>query len=171
MSSQFRIVEWARRALQFLRCANLVFLLVFILMLLLSLILYGRLAHQISLKHPALDPHSSIVGLRLLVGMGIALVGLNDRFLGALLHITESARLKDPFIATNVRRLRVIGFTLLAMQLVGIGIGALASAFSIPAEPFSTPSLTGCLSVLMAFVLAEVFAVGTAMREEQQGTI
>ena len=63
---------------------------------------------------------------------------------------------------------------LLALQLFGIVIGAIVGAISTKAHPIHIDagfSITGWLAVLLTFVLARIFAEGTLMREDLQGTI
>jgi hypothetical protein len=80
----------------------------------------------------------------------------------------------DPFVATNASRLQAIAWSLLALQLLSLVIGAIAKIVSTPAHPphldagFST---NGWLAVLLTFVLARVFAEGTLMREDLEGTV
>lgn len=173
MTNRFRLVATAHTVLRVIRGGNLLLLLAFLSMLLLSIVYYSQLADKISLKYPALDSATTVSGLRILVGLGIMWCIANDRLLKALLQLTESARNGDPFVEANVSRLRAIGWSLLAMQILGILVGMAAARFEIGslADRYSSPSIAGWLSVLIAFVLAEVFAVGSAMREEQEGTV
>ena len=63
---------------------------------------------------------------------------------------------------------------LLALQLLSITIGAIAKAISTPAHQVHLDagfSIAGWLAVLLTFVLARVFAEGTLMREDLEGTV
>ena len=67
-----------------------------------------------------------------------------------------------------------IAWALLALQIFSLVIGAIAKAVSIPAHPLKLDagfSITGWLAVLLTFLLARVFAEGTHMREDLQGTV
>ena len=63
---------------------------------------------------------------------------------------------------------------MLALQLISIIIGAIGSFLSTPQNPLDFDagfSPTSWLCVLLLFVLARVFAEGTLMREDLEGTI
>ena len=80
----------------------------------------------------------------------------------------------DPFVAANASRLRAIAWALLALQLLSLVIGAIAKTVSTPAHPLDLDvgfSINGSLAVLLTFLLARVFAEGTLMREELEGTV
>ena len=78
----------------------------------------------------------------------------------------------DPFHPDNVVRLRVIGLILAALEL-GRYAFQMASAWLIPGQNRvdSTLSLTAWFSVLVVFVLAEVFREGARLRRESELTI
>lgn len=78
----------------------------------------------------------------------------------------------DPFHPDNVRRLRVIGLTLAALELGRYGFQIL-SAWLLPGrnQVESSLSLTAWFSVLVVFVLAEVFREGARLRREAELTI
>src|SRR4051812_21183640 len=74
----------------------------------------------------------------------------------------------------NASRLQAIAYVLLALQLLSVTIGAIAKAVSTPAHPVVLDagfSINGWLAVLLTFLLARVFAQGTLMREELEGTV
>ena len=80
----------------------------------------------------------------------------------------------DPFVAANASRLQTIAWTLLALQLLSIVIGAIGEAVAIPGKPLDLDagfSVSGWLAVLLTFLLARVFAEGTFMREDLEGTV
>jgi hypothetical protein len=83
-------------------------------------------------------------------------------------------RAGDPFIGANANRLQAIAWTLLALQLLSVVIGAIGKAVSSPAHPVHLDagfSISGWLAVILTFVLARVFAEGTLMREDLEGTV
>src|SRR5262249_14629021 len=99
---------------------------------------------------------------------------LNYGLLKRLIAIVETVRAGDPFVAANASRLRAIAWTLLAMQVLSLLIGGIAKAVSTPAHPLRLDagfSINGWLAVLLTFVLARVFAQGTLMREDLEGTV
>lgn len=78
----------------------------------------------------------------------------------------------DPFEPENVRRLRVIGIMLIALELSRYA-GALIATWIAPQVPSRAGgvSLTAWFAVLVVFVLAEVFREGARLRREAELTI
>ncbi|MDO9430429.1 MAG: DUF2975 domain-containing protein [Pseudomonadota bacterium] len=107
---------------------------------------------------------------------GLAAAGL---YLAGVLVIVERLRkifatltAGDPFHPENVRRLRVIGLVLAGLEIgryviYGLGMWALPDA-DIQRPEFSP---TAWFSVLVVFVLAEVFREGARLRREAELTI
>jgi hypothetical protein len=123
---------------------------------------------------PSLDATRVIVGMRGIMIAGLVGVGANYVILKRLLAIVDTVRAGDPFIAANAPRLQAIAWGLLALQLVGMVIDGIAKAISTPAHPIELDagfSINGWLAVLLTFVLARVFAAGTSMRDDLEGTI
>ena len=90
-----------------------------------------------------------------------------------LRHIVHSLRIGDPFQPANVSRLKQIGLTL-ATVTGGAWIGQTLVARLVRGE-MDPPSLfdliTPAFSVLVVFVLAEVFREGARLRRESELTI
>ena len=123
---------------------------------------------------PSPDAERLVMGLRAVALLGLAVVPLNYLVLKKLLAIVETVRAGDPFVATNAQRLRAIAWALLALNLLSIVIGAIGKSVSTPAHPVHLDagfSINGWLAVLLTFVLARVFAEGTRMREDLEGTV
>lgn len=123
---------------------------------------------------PSPDTDRLIMGMRAVVVLGLVAVPLNHLILRRMLLMVETVRTADPFIAANAHRLRAIAWALLALQFLSIAIGCVGKAISTPAHPVHLDagfSPSGWLAVLMAFVLARVFAQGTVMREDLDGTV
>ena len=115
-----------------------------------------------------------IWAMRAVAVLGLCAVPLNHAVLKRLVAIVETVRAGDPFVAANVYRLQAIAWALLALQLLSIAIGGIAEAVSTPAQPFELDagfSISGWLAVFLSFVLARVFAEGTLMREDLEGTV
>ena len=73
-----------------------------------------------------------------------------------------------------IRSLQAIAWALLALQILSGVIGSIARSVSTPAHPINVDagfSIIGWLSVLLTFVLARVFAAGTVMRDDLEGTV
>ena len=97
-----------------------------------------------------------------------------DTFLKRLLAIVETVRAGDPFVAANAYRLQTIAWALLVLQLLGLVIGAITKSVSTPEHPVDIGagfSINGRLAVLLTFLLARVFAEGTRMRADLEGTV
>jgi hypothetical protein len=123
---------------------------------------------------PSPEAERLVMGLRAIAVLGLVAVPLNYVVLKRLAAIVETVRAGDPFVVTNADRLRTIAWSLLALQLLSIVIGTIARIVSSPAHPLKLDagfSISGWLAVLLTFVLARVFAQGTLMREDLQGTV
>jgi hypothetical protein len=123
---------------------------------------------------PSPDTDRLILALRVTAVLGLVVFVLNNGILKRLLAMVETVRAGDPFVAANADRLQAIAWTLVALQLLGIVIGAIGKAVSTPAHPVDLDagfSLNGWLAVLLTFLLARVFAAGTVMREDLEGTV
>jgi hypothetical protein len=123
---------------------------------------------------PSPEAERLVMGLRAIAVLGLAAIPLNHAVLKRLLAIVETVRGGDPFIAANASRLQAIAWVLLALNLLSIVIGAIAKTLSTPAHPLHIDagfSINGWLAVLLTFLLARVFAEGTLMREDLEGTV
>ncbi len=123
---------------------------------------------------PSPDADRLVMGLRAIAILGLAAIPLNYAVLKRLLAIVETVRAGDPFVAMNAHRLRAIAWALLAVQLLSVVIGAIGKAISTPAHPVHLDagfSINGWLAVLLTFLLARVFAEGTLMRDDLEGTV
>ncbi len=123
---------------------------------------------------PSLDADRVIFALRAIATLGLAVVPLNYIVLKRLLAIVETVRAGDPFVAANAQRLQAIAWALLALQLLSIVIGAIAKSVSTPEHPVHLNagfSINGWLAVLLTLLLARVFAAGTLMRDDLEGTV
>ena len=167
-----RLIQSSRLVVKTAAVINRLFLAAVILGLLFSAIFPTQFATLMQPGHGG-DSGSTITGLRWELLLGIAMAVATDRLLAALAEIVASAGAGDPFISDNARRLQIIGWALLALQLMDIFGAILVKFFPILSSgasgiPFSPG---GWLAVLMAFVLSRVFAAGSAMRDELEGTV
>ena len=123
---------------------------------------------------PSPEAERLILGLQAVAVIGLATIPLNYSVFKRLLAIVETVRAGDPFVAANASRLQVIAWALLALQLLSLVIAAIAKTVSTPAHPVDLDagfSINGWLAVLLTFLLARVFAEGTLMREDLEGTV
>jgi len=123
---------------------------------------------------PSPEAERLVMGLRAIAALGLVAIPLNYVALKRLLAIVETVRAGDPFVAANATRLQTIAWVLFTLQLLSLVIGAIAKAVSTPAHPLKLDagfSINGWLAVLLTFLLARVFAEGTRMREDLDGTV
>jgi hypothetical protein len=90
-----------------------------------------------------------------------------------LRRIFETLTLGDPFRPQNVGRLRIIGLALIALQLWSYGLitwvgWAIPTPETHKGLPFNP---TAWFSILVVFVLAEVFREGARLRQDAELTI
>jgi hypothetical protein len=168
-----RLIKGSRLVVRIAIVTNRLFLLAVIVGLLLSWIFPAQFVALLIQPGPGMDVRSATTGLRLLMLLGLAMAVATDRLLAALAQIIASAGAGDPFISANARRLQTIGWALLALQLLDIP-GALLEKF-FPSLGSAAPDVTfspgGWIAVLMVFVLSRVFAAGSAMRDDLEGTV
>ncbi len=123
---------------------------------------------------PGPEAERIVMGLRVVAVLGLIAIPINHMVLKRLLAMVETVRGGDPFVADNAYRLQAIAWLLLALQLLGLVIAAIAEAVSSPEHPVDLDagfSVNGWLAVLLTFILARVFAEGTLMRRDLEGTI
>ena len=123
---------------------------------------------------PSPEADTLIMGLRAIAVLGLVTIPLNYVVFKRLLLIVETVRGGDPFVSVNASRLQTIAWALVALQVLSIVIGAIAKVVSTPAHPLHINagfSINGWLAVLLTFLLARVFAEGTTMREDLEGTV
>jgi len=115
-----------------------------------------------------------LVGMRAIAALGLLAVPLNLAMLSRLVAMVGTVRAGDPFVAANAQRLQAIAWLLLGQQLLSLAIGLIGKTVSTPAHPLHLDagfSPGGWLAVVLAFVLARVFAEGTVMRDDLEGTV
>jgi hypothetical protein len=123
---------------------------------------------------PSPEARRLVNGLRTIAALGLVAIPLYQIVLKRLLAIVETVRAGDPFVAANAGRLQSIAWTLLALQLLSLVIGGIVRAVAIPGHPLKIDagfSVNGWLAVLFTFLLARVFAEGTLMRDDLEGTV
>ncbi len=123
---------------------------------------------------PSPETGRLITGMRAIAAIGLAAIPLHYAVLERLRAIVETVRAGDPFVAANADRLQRMAWALLGLQILALVIGAIGKVASTPAHPLHLDagfSLSGWLAVLLTFLLARVFAEGTLMREDLDGTV
>ncbi len=117
-----------------------------------------------------IDKPQALAGLIFIVAayIGVLIVVLNR-----LRRVFETLIVGDPFRPQNVARLRVVGFALIGLEILGYILHRVTDMF-IPgrAHVFSlSVNLTGWFAILVVFVLAEVFREGARLRQDADLTI
>jgi len=123
---------------------------------------------------PSPEAERVVMGLRAVAVLGIVTIPLNYIVLKRLLEIVKTVREGDPFVAANAARLQTVAWVLLTLNILSMVIGAIGKAINTPATPVHLNagfSINGWLAVLLIFLLARVFAEGTHMREDLEGTV
>lgn len=153
---------------------NIVGAAAFLAFLLFSFGFHQTLVDLLARKYAGkLDIGMLIVAMRLLMMTGLVAVAVAWVIITRLQAIIATVAAGDPFVAANARRLQAIGWALLGWQLADLAMGGVTIwTARIGADTGGwTPNLAGWLVTLLVFVLARVFAAGTAMRDELEGTI
>ena len=122
----------------------------------------------------SLDPQPIMLGLRAIALLGVCAVPLNHVVLTKLLRMVETVGRGDPFVAANAYRLHAIAWVLVALNLLSMVIGGIGQSIASKEFPLHLDagfSINGWLCVAFAFILARVFAEGTLMREDLEGTV
>ena len=121
--------------------------------------------------------HEAIPWVVFMVLGGVLLSGLGFFFLRHLRRIVDSVSDGDPFVPINADRLRDMAWLALAMQVVMIAITPTIIWFDALPHRQNVHhnsdglSLAALVLALLLFILARVFRVGSAMREELEGTV
>lgn len=114
----------------------------------------------------------AVAVLALLVGA----LGILWKMLKTLLDLVRSVEDGTPFSRLNAALLRMVGWLMIAIQVVGIPLALLAARIEEIIDPAEASndlgiSLNSVLAILIAFILAGVFEQGAEMREELEGTV
>jgi hypothetical protein len=168
-----RALEIARPALTVLIALNLVYMTGIILMFVLSLTAVDFLFDALRV-HPGDHRPRFLFWMRSMMLVGVVAALVVDRVLRQLRAIVDTVRAGDPFIEVNSWRLHAIAWWVLAGEILRLLIGVIDWAASTNAQSLDVDigfSLAPWLAVLLLFVLARVFAEGTRMRADLEGTV
>lgn len=162
----------SRKLIRALMVLNVLLGVLILALLAASLVAEGPVMAALGMK-PVGDGSLLIAGGRTIMVIGILSTPLAHMILTRLLAIVDTVRF-GPFVAENAARLRLMGWALLGLELLNLGVGAVAAVSSSPAEPIGVGwsfSPSRWLAVVMLFVLARVFEQGARMREDLEGTV
>ena len=117
---------------------------------------------------------TNLLGLQGIAALGLIAFYLNHLVLKRLQAMVDTVRAGDPFVAANAYRLHAIAWLMVGMQLLSIAIAAIGRFISTPENPVNLDagfSVNSWLAIILTFVLARVFAEGTLMRQDLEGTV
>jgi len=114
-----------------------------------------------------------------LIAIALGLLAMLFIFLAKLRAIIATVGEGDPFAPENAKRLNLMAWLLLAMQLLAVPAAGFGLMLAKWADQFENQSITidagldftGILMVILLFILARVFKHGAAMREDLEGTV
>jgi len=109
-------------------------------------------------------------GLRAIVAIGIIGAAIVHTILRRLLAIVDTVRDGDPFILDNARRLDVIAWSVLSLEVLRMIVAAIAAAVWERGHVDGF-SIASWFAVLLLFVLSGVFAQGARMCADLEGTV
>lgn len=166
---------WSRPLISVLIVLNLAYAVGVALMLAVSLIPGTILWKALGmLPFPVGHQDRIVLGLRAVMAIGVVAALVVDRVLRHLREIVDTVRAGDPFVADNAQRLERIAWWVLAGEGLRLLIGAIALATTSAMPNLDLDldfSVAPWLAVLLLFVLARVFAEGTRMRGDLEGTV
>lgn len=115
-----------------------------------------------------------VLGMRAIMALGLLAVPFGHAVLVRLGAIIATVRQGDPFVPVNAARLQAIAWSVLALELLRLAIGGVArfsSAGALSLDFGWTLAVTRWITLLFCFVLAGVFAHGTRLRDDLEGTV
>ena len=164
-----RALSFARPVIRGLTLLNILYAVGITGLLVFSLLMPGWPERALGFDIVSKYPHVP-TGLRAIVVLGLAGAGIVHTILRRLLAIVDSVRGGDPFIAGNAAHLDAIAWSVLALEVLRLVVGAVASAVWEPGR-LGGFTFAPWLAVLLLFVLSGVFAQGARMRADLEGTV
>ena len=168
-------LAWSRPLIGVLVFLNLAYAIGVALMLVASLVPGTILWRALRmLPFPAGHEGEIILGLRTVMVLGIVAALMVDRVLRLLRDIVDRVRAGEPFAASNAARLERIAWWVLAGEGLRLAMWSVAEATTTSMPDLEMDfnfSVAPWLAVLLLFVLARVFAEGTRMRSDLDGTV
>jgi len=104
----------------------------------------------------------------------IVVAVLARQFLRELIAIIDSVKLGSPFVPENARRLRTMGWLVLAMEGLSFAVDPLSAwltTLSAESDLEVSFSFGWLVTALLLFILARVFEQGTKLAEDVEGTV
>jgi magnesium-transporting ATPase (P-type) len=135
---------------------------------------WDEAAVEIVKEYPKLDTSALLPRLLAVFAFAIVMMGIVWTMMKRLLAMINSVEAGDPFIIENAKRLKAIGWMMVALQVLAFPLALVARN---TADLFGEHdvnldfSVNGLLAILLVFILADVFKRGAEMREELEGTV
>jgi hypothetical protein len=162
----------SRILLRILRVFNLVMGVMLAVAIPASFLFEPQFFEFFSKRPPRIDPTWLVPVLRIWMVLALPMVAAVHVLFSRLLDVVETVRAGDPFVPENAVRLMTIAWCALAIQLLHLTFGVMAAAVNAAGSNVDWEfSLNGWLAVVLLFVLARVFEVGTRMREDLERMI
>jgi hypothetical protein len=162
----------SRILLRILRVFNLVMGVMLVVAFPASFLFEPQFFEFFSKQPPRIDSTWLVPVLRIWIVLALPMVAAVHVLFSRLLDVVETVRAGDPFVPENAVRLMTIAWCALAIQLLHLTFGVMAAAVNAAGSNVDWEfSLNGWLAVVLLFVLARVFEVGTHMREDLERMI
>ncbi|BCA64148.1 hypothetical protein HMP09_3382 [Sphingomonas sp. HMP9] len=139
----------------------------------LSFVFGDAIAAHLALKYHGRHVPETVAIVRLLGVLSIVGAVAVRQLFTRLIAIVETVRTGDPFVVANADRLQRIGWALFAIQILDLCVGGIVLVLDRLGVDHATwvPGFTGWIGVVMIFVLARVFRLGAAMRDDLAMTV
>ncbi len=122
---------------------------------------------------PGLEVYNSVPLENYIVAIAVLFVTFSGFILmaGQLKKILQTLVEGDPFVPENARRLLRLSLIVAGMEICSIFIGIAAKLFHVGSTVDFSVNLAAWLAAITLWVLSQVFAEGTRLREEEKMTI
>jgi hypothetical protein len=110
---------------------------------------------------PSPEADRVVFGLRAIAMIGLATIPINYFILERMRVIVDTVRAGNAVTALNAHRLEAIGWALVALQMLGLIVGAIVRVISTPSHPLDIDagfSIEGWFAILLTFVFARALA-------------
>jgi hypothetical protein len=123
---------------------------------------------------PAQGSNRLIMAMRGIMFVGILGTPLLHVVFTRLLAIVETVKAGDPFVLENAARLHTIAWAVVGVELMHVVVVLLVNYEWVGTQKIYVGrmfSVTSWLTILLLFVLAQVFDHGARMRDDLAGTV
>lgn len=167
------ILNFAAAMLRIFNWLNWTLVIGMVAALLISFIYGDALATRLATKYDGRNVPETMMIIRGLLSLAVPAGFALHQIFTRLHAIVLTVRAGDPFVADNANRLQRIGWALLLLQILDLIMGTLSillGQMDVDSAIW-TPGFIGWIAVLMVFVLARIFRIGAAMRDDLALTV